>query len=555
LWFLILSTYRGHYMKRLLIISILLMATCLVHGQTIQEAGKLMYYEKYSSALGMLHEILRKDNRNGEAWYLLTRCYLHENKIKALEDTFRLIPNDIDNIAFIECAKGALNLKTGNKEKAGLLFKSALLNSREKDPQILSAVAYANLNADTGDIYYVIDLFNKAIRRNKSDASLYVGLGNAYSKLANGHEAYKAYNKALEADPGDAEALYRLGLLFVSQNNPEVYLKYFLQATGKDPDYGPAWYALYYYYYFRDSKKAIDYLQHYIACSDRNPENNYRMTDLLYLTQQYAAALKNAIGLLETEDLTKDNRLYKLVAYSYKELNDSVNALKYMRMYFDNASDSSLIPKDIETMGDLYSRFPEKSDSAAQYYVRAASIEKDYKRRIEYYKTIAGLYKKIRDYKDQAVWLGKYYKDDSAGTNTDLFNWGIAEYLAGEYKNADTVFSDYAKKYPDQTYGYYWAARSDAAIDTTMQNGMAIPDYKKVIDLSLKENPEQQNKKWLIEAYGYIAAYKANIQKDYGAATEYLERVIELDPGNQSAKNYIEILKKNNSHAVISKNK
>ena len=126
---------------------------------------------------------------------------------------------------------------------------------------------------------------------------------------------------------------------------------------------------------------------------------------------------------------------------------------------------------------------------------------------------------------------------------------------AGDYNYADTVFSGYAKKYPDQTYGYYWAARSEAAIDTTMQNGLAIPDYNKVIDLTLKESPEQQNKKWLIEAYGYIAAYKANIEKDYGGATTYLEKVIELDPGNASARNYIEILKKNNSRAVISKNK
>ena len=88
-----------------------------------------------------------------------------------------------------------------------------------------------------------------------------------------------------------------------------------------------------------------------------------------------------------------------------------------------------------------------------------------------------------------------------------------------------------------------------------MESGMAIPEYEKVIDLSLKESPEQRNKKWLIEAYGYIAAYKANIQKNYEEAIEYLEKVIELDPGNKSAKNDIEILKKNNSHEVISKNK
>ncbi len=362
-------------------------------------------------------------------------------------------------------------------------------------------------------------------------------------------------NKALEIDPGNAEALYRLGLLFVSQNNPEEYLKYFYQATSKDPDYGPAWYALYYYFYFRDPNKAIDYLQHYIASSDKSPENNYRMTDLLYLSKQYAAALKNAMGLLENRDSTDDSRLYKLIAYSYNGLNDSVNALHYMRIYLAKAPDTSFILKDMETMGDLYSRFPEKSDSAAQFYARASCIEKDSIKRFEYYKTIAGLYKKIKDYKDEADWLGKYYKSNANATNTDLFNWGIASYLSGEYKNADSIFNSYANKYPEQTYGYYWAARSDAAIDTAMESGMAIPDYEKVIELTLKETPEQRNKKWLIEAYGYIAAYKANVQKNYREAIDYLEKVIELDPGNESAKNYIEILKKNNSRAVISKNK
>ncbi len=542
-------------MKRLLIIPALFMVTCLTQAQTVQDAEKLMYYEKYRSALDMLHALLRKDSRNGEAWYLLTRCYLHENQVKALEDTFRLVPNDIDNIAFLECAKGALNLKTGNREKAGLLFKSALLNSNEKDPRILSAIAFVNLDSDTSDIHYSIDLFNKAIKKDKSEPLLYVGLGTAYSKLRNGQEAYKAFNQALKADPGNAAALYRLGLLFVSQNNPEMYLKYFYQATGLDPDFGPAWYSLYYYYYFRDPNKAIEYLRHYMACSDKNPENDYRMTDLLYLSKQYTVALTNAIRLMQSKDSKKDTRLYKLIAYSYKELNDSANALKYMQIYFEKTPDTMLLPKDIETMGELYSRFPEKSNAAALYYAKAASMEKDSAKRTEYYKTIAGLYKKIKDYKDQAEWLGKYYKSNSAVTNTDLFNWGIAEYLAGDYQNADTVFNDYTKKYPDQTYGYYWAARSEAAIDTTLQNGMALPYYNKVIDLILKESPEQQNKKWLIEAYGYIAAYKANIQKDYGGATTFLEKVIELDPGNVSARNYIEILKKNNSRAVISKNK
>ena len=179
-----------------------------------------MYYEKYQSASDMLHKLLQKDNRNGEAWYLLTTCYLHENKIRAIEDSFKLIPNDVDNVALIECAKGEWELKKGKKEDAALLFKTALLYSKEKDPLILSTVAQANIDLDSGNISYAIDLLNKAMKKDRLNASLYIDLGNAYRKLGNGQETYKAFNKALEIDPGNAEALYRLGLLFVSQKNP-----------------------------------------------------------------------------------------------------------------------------------------------------------------------------------------------------------------------------------------------------------------------------------------------------------------------------------------------
>ncbi len=540
-------------MTRLLPLSILLLSILSVHAQTVQEAEKLIYYERYESARQLLHDVLQKDKKDAEAWYLLTISYLHDNKMRVIEDSFKLIPNDVDNMALIECAKGAMELKMGKKAEAGQVFKDALLYSKDKDPVILADVACANISSDSGSADYAIDLLNKAIKKDKSNAKLYIDLGNAYRKLGNGPETYKALNRALEMDPGNAEASYRLGLLFVSQNNPEQYLKYFYQATGADPQYGPAWYALYYYFYFRDPKKAMDYLQHYMACSDKSAENNYRLTDLLYLSKEYPAALKNAMALLETNDSNADPRLYKLIAYSYNGLNDSVNALNYLRKYFSRATDTLFLLTDMETMGDLYSRFPGKSDSAAVYYAMASTHEKDSLKRLSYYKTIAGLYKKIKDFKDETFWLEKYYTSDPIASNTDLFNWGIASYLSGDYKKADSVFSLYAIKYPEQTYGFYWAARSGAAIDTSMESGMAIPDYEKVIDLTLKEAPAQQNRKWLIEAYGYIAAYKANTQKNYRDAIDYLEKVIALDPGNENAKKYIEILKKNNSHAVLSK--
>ena len=297
------------------------------------------------------------------------------------------------------------------------------------------------------------------------------------------------------------------------------------------------------------------YLNKYMASSDPDPDTKYLRAELLYLTKKYPDAIREAERLVSWQKTAVDPRLFKLLAYSYFELNDSVKALNNMHIYFSRQRDSLLITKDFESMADMMSRFPGKEDSAAFYLSKAVIMEKDSAGKVNFYKKIADFYKKIKDYKNQSVWLGRYYLSNPGAGNIDLFNWGISAYLAGEYASADSIFTLYSAKYPGQTFGYYWKARADIAIDTTMELGLAVPSYKQVVKLSLSDSTGQPNKKWLVEAYGYLAAYEANTEKNYPEALEYLENLLLQDPGNVNAKKYIEILKKNNARSAISKNK
>ena len=129
-------------------------------------------------------------------------------------------------------------------------------------------------------------------------------------------------------------------------------------------------------------------LQHYMAVSDPDPDNNYRYTDLLYLSKDYKAAIQQAKQLLDRAGSNSDARLYKLIAYSYHELNDSLEALDNMRKYFNTAPDSVFIMKDFETMAELYEQFPDKSDSAAAFLARAVTFEKDDGKRLVCYRKI-----------------------------------------------------------------------------------------------------------------------------------------------------------------------
>ncbi|HVU55184.1 MAG TPA: tetratricopeptide repeat protein [Puia sp.] len=520
-----------------------------LRSQSTVEAYRLLYYQRYEGAAHLLQPIIKADPNNAEAWWLLTRAYLHNGKTDLIRDSLRLLPAGNANAPLILCAYGQVLLQDHKKDSAMLCFNKAMEETKQKDPKVLLAIAIAQQDAPDGDAAYAIDMLNRALKKDKRNPELYVAMGNAYRKLANGTESYKAYQDALNQDSRYAEAAYRLGKIFVSQGNDAMYVKYFNDAVAADSLYAPAWYELYYHYYFKDVDKAMDCLRHYIAASDKSSANDYLMTDLLYASRKYQDAIQHAQLILGQQGQQAEPRLFKLIAYSYKELNDSARALEYMRAYFGRQQDTGFVVKDYETMGDIYDQL-QQPDSAATYYVRAEAMEKDTTKNIAYAKKLAGLYKKLKDYPNQAIWLGKYYQHNAQSTNLDLFNWGLANYMAKDYPMADSVFGLYETKYPDQDFGYYWRARSDAAIDTSMTTGIAIPHYLKLIDIAVKDTTSKTNRKHLVESYGYIAAYKANAEKDYAGAIDYFEKLLSLDPGNTDARRYITILKKNQEKAA-----
>ena len=186
----------------------------------------------------------------------------------------------------------------------------------------------------------------------------------------------------------------------------------------------------------------------------------------------------------------------------------------------------------------------EKPDSAMVYFSKLVAIEKDSVALYPHYKTLASFAHDLKNYTEEAKWLAKYYQGNSKATNIDLFNWGIAHYRAEQYANADSVFGIYVKDHPEQGFGYYWQARSKAMLDKEMVQGLAVPAYQKLIEVNQTDTANSNYKKWMVEAYGYIAAYNANTKKDYAQAISYFQKLLEVDPENADAKKYISLLEK-----------
>jgi len=127
-------------------------------------------------------------------------------------------------------------------------------------------------------------------------------------------------------------------------------------------------------------------------------------------------------------------------------------------------------------------------------------------------------------------------------TKVDIYNAGFENFKAGNYLVADSVFDIYKTKFPDEVYGYYWSFRSLSVVDSTMEQGLAVPDAQKFIEIA--EADKVKNKSTLITAYGYMAGYNANVKKDFPTAITYLDKIIEIDPANVDATKNKEILQK-----------
>ncbi len=532
--------------KLIILFTAVLFKTGLLDAQELAEAKQFIENERYQSAEVILEKAATAVPVETEASYLLVKTYLNQEKTdeakKYIDDY--LLPaisnnaNAMDKIAYARYLMG-----TGNKPAADEIFAS-LLNEKknQKNPSLLIAMAEANIDEKDGDARAAISWLDMAEKRDKNNSAIDILKGLAYRKLSDASNAFVAYQEALKKDPQSLKAHYLIGKIFTAQKNPDVYLEHFTKAYQIDSTYAPVLDELYKYYYYRDIKEAKKYLDKYIANSDYSEQNDYYMTDILYLNGEYTSAIQAAKSIIEKKMEESQPRLYKLMAYSSAKAGDSMQAIQYIAEYFSKEDPDKFIAADFELRAQLTEKVTGAKEAAIEYYAIATEMDTAIIKKVKYATKIADMYKQTEDYSHQAIWLGKLYQWKEKSNNVDLFNWGLAHYTAKEYSQTDSVFGLYTTRYPVDIYGYYWRAQANAAIDTSMTNALAIPYYNKVVEIG--ERNKKVNKKMLLKAYGYLGGYEANITKDYPTSLSWFEKYLAMDQDNEAVTGYVGMLKK-----------
>lgn len=535
--------------KVALLTSLFLMFVSCIKAQTIEDAKKHLYNERHESAKKTLQAIVKSENASPDAWYWLAEIHLLKKDIAAAEKTlqegkayFNKNGYSVKNNPLVNIGWAHLSLDKNEIAAAKASIEETLKESKYKDASALHAAAKANIDSKNGDIKYAIELLEKAIKRDKKNAEIYVTLGDAYRKIIDGSNAIVNYRKALDINPAYAEAYYKAGRIYKSQKNIEIYLDRFTKAYDADSTYAPALYELYYHYFYRDLPKAEKLLNAYTKNADPVLQHEYMRTDLYYVMKKHKAAISGAESIFKTEGEKTQPRLYKLLAYSYAALGDSATALEKVNLYFDKQKASEYVVKDFELKARLLEKLNPDKSVAIEWYKKALAVEKDQKEQLNYMSTLAELQQEIGNRDREAIWREKIYNTKEQPTNLDLYKWGLALYTDENYVKADSVFAVYESKYPEQVFGYLWRARCNALIDTSMEKGLAVPHYKKLIEIASKD--AAKNKSLLMSAYGYLGTYEANVIKDFVASISYFDKILSIEPGNSDASKYVEVLRK-----------
>jgi tetratricopeptide (TPR) repeat protein len=533
-----------------LVVALTLIGNALF-AQSVEQGKKFLYYERFKSAKETFDKVLASNPNNLEAVYWLGQTLL--DKKNALRDTvaakalYQKYLTQNGNAPLLLAGIGQLELMEGKTNEARQRFETALNLTKNKEVDVINAVANANIDAQAGDAAYAIEKLKIAPTIKKfASPETYMLLGDAYRKLIDGGNAVTSYTKALELDPKHAAAKSSIGRVYLTQNNPEYFLPAFEDAIKLDPTYAPTYFELYYYWYFRDVNKAATYLDQYVANSDQGPEQESMKADLLYASSKFPEAKARATELITQLGDKASPRLYRMLAYVNDTLGDAAGAKQAMTNFFAKAAPEDVLPTDYEEMGKIAAKTPGSEPEAFANFQKAIDKDTVIANKVKYIQKAADLAKKLGDRTQEANWLGVAYRIDPDPSQKSLYDWGFANYQAKNYNSADSIFCNvYQTKYPDQIYGYLWCARTAVAKDTTLEQGLYVEPYKKLIAYTdtIPDSARAKLKNIMIESHTYLAQYYANVAKQNDSAIAALEKILIIDPSKTEIQATISQLK------------
>jgi len=223
-------------------------------------ADKLYQYGDIDGAIEEFKKALAVDPENVNVLNSLGVCYGVQGKldlaIEAFEGAIHLEPKDV----MATFNLGLAHLRQGDQEKAlGLFLEAHGLDG--DNPEVCCQIGMCY--RDRGRAEAALEYLEKAAQNTRKGAHIFRVLADCYLEGEMLHEATKAYEKAVKANPADAKSLSALGHLYgVLGENIEIAIVLAKESTAIEPNNGRYRYRLgKLYLQNHDHKKAAEELK------------------------------------------------------------------------------------------------------------------------------------------------------------------------------------------------------------------------------------------------------------------------------------------------------
>lgn len=536
----------------------LLLAACVctssLVAQTIDQAKKFIYYERFQSAKNELQPLVASTSLNEEAAYLYGQAEIGLENLKEAGQWYQKHLQSNPNSALLTAGAGHVLLLEGKAAEARMKFESAISLSGGKNIAVLNAVGFANSNPDTknGDAAYAVDVLTRATKiRGFKDPEVLTNLGDAYRKMGDGGNAVLSYDAALKLNPNYARALYRKGKLYQTQGvgQEDLYMTLFNDAISKDPAYAPVYANLFNYFYSTNVPRSADYLDKWLKYSDDDPKACFYRASMKYAQGLFNDALTSADACITAEGENAYPNLFGLKALSYMKLKDTVNAKMSYEKFFKVQDPEKIGAGDYATYALLLMNNPSDSMQVETLTAKAVEIDSLEANKLSYVRNLAKAYENKSQYNAAAAWYAKVMKVRKNYSNVDLFNAGYNYYLADKMDSSVVYFNEYAQKYPEDIMGHYMLGNANAIIDSTGELGLAVPHYEKTIQIAESDTTKPNVKTRLLTAYRFFIGYYYNTKKDQQQSLQYIDKALALAPEDQQLLTFKEFVSKNDPAA------
>lgn len=544
------QTSRGLFSRTITfwLTGLLLMASAnftLAQSPEIRQAFRFYEIEQPSKMIPALEKATQANEE--DLYYLGLGHILMGNLDKALATFEKGISNDNKDPLPVAGKGNVFILQKKTNEGKALLAQAADMN-RKKTAAQWEAVGRGYL-ADSKFLLDAISALQKAKEIDNGDREVHLLLGDAYLAQNQGGEAVSSYERAASADSKWALPLYKIAKVFQRSKNKEVVMDYLTRAVTVDPEFAPAWKDLAEAYYLdKQAKKAVEALEKFLAISENPKDAKFQLAFFYFMAKDYEKA--NAIFKEVLNDKNASPTALKFYAFSLIEQGKLDEAQKILEQFFQKAKPEDIKASDYASYGKLLLKL--KSDSLANEAF-AKGIELDTANEdMEIRELQAETFYKRKKYEKAAEAYSDLVKTkeemEQRPSPYDLFYMGFSYYMDSQYPKADTAFTRLSEEQPNSTLGYLWAAKARVQIDTTGEQGLAIPMYEAYLEKAL-ENPDnlEKEKKNIIEAYDYLGTYALHHKDNVAEATSYFQKILKLDPTNERAKEFMNTVKELNA--------